>query len=199
MSKNNRKENKLNWSALFAGAIGGVGLNFLLNLLALAIGLSSFSIAQDGSTRFSFAGYSLFCFSAFIAMFFTGWLAGKLSSGLLLKKTWGMVHGFLAWCLLLLFTVMLITNLIQYTAFHANFTSNLVGIKISANSPMVTETQSEHKGVSAIPDTEKAKKILRINSFQTFFLFLTGALASCLGGYLGFVPGNLGKPYHESS
>lgn len=171
MSNTNRNENKLDWSALFAGAIGGVGLNFLLNLLALAIGLSSFSIAQEGSTRFSLAGYSLFCFSAFIAMFFTGWLAGKLSSGLLLRKAWGLVHGFLAWCLLLLFTVMLITNLIQYTAFHANFTSNLAGINISANSPMMTETLSEQKGVSAIPDTEKAKKILRINSFQTFFFF----------------------------
>lgn len=182
---------------MFAAAIGGVGLNFLLNLLALAFGISSFSVEENTHTRFLISGYLLFCLSAFIAMFFTGWLGGKLSSGQLLPRAWGIIYGFLAWCLLLLFTIILITNMIQYTAFHANFTSNLTGIHISADSPMMTETVSEKEGKPAIPDSEKAQKIVRLNIYQTFFLFLIGALASCIGGYIGYRPGHSGGMYEN--
>ncbi|RUQ84973.1 hypothetical protein [Legionella septentrionalis] len=119
------KNSPVSWSAILAGAIAGVGLNFLLNLLALGLGIVSFSVTWSGRTDFSLLGFLFFCFAAVIAMFLTGWIAGRLTPAGW-ARYWGVLIGFLAWSVLLIFTLMLITNMIQYSAFHTNFTSNLV-------------------------------------------------------------------------
>ncbi|KTC65829.1 Uncharacterised protein (plasmid) [Legionella adelaidensis] len=169
------------WTALFSAAILGVGINFLFNLLALGLSFSSFIVTDQGNLSFSFLGFLSFCFVAIIAMFTTGWFAGRLTPDMGQSKTWGFFYGFLAWSLLLIITIILITNMIQYTAFHANFTASLVAIKITNNAPMLTETFAD-----VTHGLEPAKKVLTLNAFLTFILFATGAAASCIGGYLGF-------------
>lgn len=177
----------ISWSALYAGAIAGVGLNFLLNLLALGLGLASFSVSATGKTLFSFWGFSAFIISALAAMFVTGWVAGKLTPRVLANKAWGLLYGFLSWSLLLIFTIILITNFIQYTAFHSNFTSSLVEVKLRNSSPMLTETTAH-----SVPDSplsvniETNKKLITVNAFLTFLLFFIGAAASALGGLIGY-------------
>jgi hypothetical protein len=175
---------KISWPAIVAGAVAGVGLNFLLNLLSLGLHFASFSIDGAGNLTFSFFGYLSFCVSGFIAMFFTGWISASAAIPLSPNKLWGVLHGFLAWSLLLMLTIILITNMIQYTAFHSNFTAALVAIKITNNAPMTTETFAK------ISDLESSKKILTLNAILTFILFFIGALSSCLGGYLGYKPTN---------
>lgn len=171
----------IKWSAIFSGAVIGVGLNFLCNLLALGISLSSFSMDSSGNLSFSVFGFLGFCISAVLAMFVTGWVAGRASPPQNLSIYWGVMYGFLAWSLLLIITIILITNMIQYTSFHANFTASLVAIKISNNGPMFTETFAD-----LTHGLETSKKILTLNAFLTFILFSIGGCSSCIGGYLGF-------------
>ncbi|WED43997.1 hypothetical protein [Legionella cardiaca] len=185
---NQTKECKyLSWTAVVSAAIIGIGLNFLFNLLSLALGISSFSIDIQGKTTFSLAGYFCFCISSIISMFFTGWVAGKLTPPQPLKKMWGILYGFLAWSLLLILTVVLLTNFIQFLAFHSNFTANLVAIKITNNAPMLTETVADITKNSPLSiNIETTKKVLTLNAMLTFILFFLGALASCLGGFIGY-------------
>lgn len=168
---------KLSWTAVLTGGIAGVGLNFLLNLLSLAIGLSIFTV----SNRLSVLSLFFFGVLAFIAMFTTGWIAGILSNINVNKKMWGVLYGFIAWCVSFIFTVILLTNMIQFASFHSNFTSNeLVAVRITNESPMTTETKKAKVDLST--------KTISLNVYVTFFLFGIGALSSCIGGYVGFTP-----------
>jgi hypothetical protein len=176
----------LSWSALFAGALGGLGLNFLLNLLALAIGLASFSIEESGQTFFSLGGFLAFGFFAVLSMFFTGWIAGILSPRNLKRTAWGLLFGFLSWCILLVGTTILLMNMIQFAAFHSNFTSNLVAIKIQNNAPMLTETKAHSIQISPLSlNIETKKKVITVNAFLTFLFFFMGAVSSSIGGLIG--------------
>ncbi|ASQ45598.1 hypothetical protein [Legionella clemsonensis] len=177
----------LSWTAIFSAAIIGVGLNFLLNLFSLGLGISSFSIDLQGKTSLSFAGFICFCISSIIAMFFTGWFAGKLSPPMLQGRLWGAFYGFLAWSLLLIITVLIITNMIQFLAFHSNFTSNLVSVKLTHSAPMLTETIAHITKSSPLSfNIETTKKVLTLNAMLTFILFFLGALSSCIGGFIGY-------------
>jgi hypothetical protein len=176
----------VSWAAIFSGAMVGVGVNFLLNLFSLALGISSFSVPAIGQTLFSFIGFSGFLISAMIAMFITGWISGRLSPTVL-PRSWGVVYGFLAWSVLLIITIILITNMIQYMAFHTNFTSNLVSIKLMNNAPMLTETAAHLTQNSPLSfNVETHQKVIVLNAWLTFILFFTGAIASCVGGFIGY-------------
>ncbi|HVT62521.1 MAG TPA: hypothetical protein VHD33_03425 [Legionellaceae bacterium] len=176
----------VSWSAVFAGAVAGVGINFLLNLFALAFGIASFAHDANGHTIFSAMGFLWFCIAAIIAMFITGWLAGRLTPRVMPTPHWGIVYGFLAWSLLLILTIILITNMIQYMAFHSNFTSNLVEIRLTSQAPMLTMTKAHQSLQSPLKfNIETHKKIIILNGVLTFVLFMLGAITSGIGGYLG--------------
>ena len=120
-------------------------------------------------------------------MFGTGWIAGALSPKRVQKNIWGLLVGFLSWCLLLIGMIILLTNMIQYASFHTNFTSNLVEIKIKNNAPMLTETLAHHLKNSPLSfNIETHKKIIVINALLTFFLFFIGAISSSIGGFWGY-------------
>lgn len=187
----NKRSSMLSWSALFAGAIGGVGLNFLFNLLALAIGLASFAVNGAGKTFFSLGGFLIFGLFSLLSMFITGWIAGILSPAYLSagfrRDVYGLLIGFLSWCILLIFTIILLMNTIQFASFHSNFTSNLVAIKVQNNSPMLTETKAHHLKISPLSfNIETNKKVITVNAFLTFILFFIGATSSSFGGLIGY-------------
>jgi hypothetical protein len=182
-----KKLSYVSWTAIFSGAIIGVGLNFLLNLFSLSISLASFSVSSSGKTEFYFIGFLCFILSAIVAMFISGWFAGKLTSPVVHQPRWGCFYGFLCWSVQLIITIILLTNMIHYAAFHSNFTSNLVTIKLTNNAPMFTETKAHsviHSPLSFNIETNKKEIIL--NAALTFCLFFIGGLASTFGGYLGY-------------
>ena len=114
-------------------------------------------------------------------MFTTGWIAGRLTKVSFVRKQWGILYGFVAWCLSFMMTVILLMNMIQFSQFHSNFTSkNLTAIKITNNLPMMTSTQSG--------TNELNTKMISVNAYITFIFFLIGASSSALGGYIGFRP-----------
>lgn len=169
----------VSWTAILIAALSGLGLNFLLNLLSLAIGISVFATQDNNSISVSLTGIVGFIFVAIISMFTTGWIAGKLTILPNIRKRWGLLYGFAAWSLSFVMTVVLLMNMIQFTQFHSNFTSkNLTAIKISNQAPMLTETQNSN--------SETEKRIIALNAYVTFFFFLIGACSSSIGGFLGF-------------
>ncbi|MBV9575959.1 MAG: hypothetical protein JO149_04995 [Gammaproteobacteria bacterium] len=175
------KAQPISWSAIFTGASIGFGLNFLLNFISLAIGLSIFSEKNADSIEFSLAAFAFFIIAAVIAMSITGWVAGRLTIHSPKRKSWGIAYGFLAWTICFIMTIILITNMLQFTYFHSSFTSkNLVAIRITGDMPMTTETKSINADLS--------KKNITMNAQVTILLFMVGAISSSLGGYLGYRP-----------
>ena len=52
---------------------------------------------------------------------------------------------------------------------------------------MMTETKEGTSVQSPLDiNIEKTTKIITLNAYVTFILFLLGALSSCLGGYIGY-------------
>ncbi len=173
--------NVFSWTALLVCALTGLGFNFLFNLLSLAVGPSLFSEQSKHLITFSLMSFVGFIVVAIISMFMTGWVAGALSKNTILPKKWGILYGFIAWSLSFIFTVFLLTNMMQFTQFHSNFTSNnLVAVRITNQMPMSTETKSAN--------AELDNRTITLNAYVTFVLFLVGALSSCIGGYSGYTP-----------
>jgi hypothetical protein len=175
----NEKVKVFSWTAVFVGALVGLGLTFLLNLFSLAVGISIFAQQTNDKISISMSGTILFILVAVISTFWTGWVAGRLTVLPSVRKRWGFLYGFCAWCISFIMTVMLLMNTLQFTQFHSNFTSkNLTTIKITNQIPMLTESQGSN--------AETDKKIISLNAYVTFIFFFIGATSSAIGGYVGF-------------
>lgn len=178
----------ISWPAIFSGVLAGFALNFLFNLVILALGISIFNLDAQGSSIFSYIGIICYLVSSFITMYIVGWVAGRLTPPLL-KRWWGALIGFIAWSLLLIVTIVLLTNVIQFVSFHSTFTShpNMVAIRIANDSPFMTETKELSPNQSPLGiNIEKVQKTITLNATVTFALFLIGALSSCVGGWVGY-------------
>ncbi len=63
------------WTAVLAGAIVGVGISFLLNLFNLAMGISSFTMAESGVITIAIGGFIGILIATLVSTFFTGWVS----------------------------------------------------------------------------------------------------------------------------
>lgn len=186
--ENNLRWLSVSWSAIFSGVLAGFGINFLFNLFILALGISIFTLDINNATVLSYLGVFCYIILSIVTMFTTGWVAGRLTPPIF-KKIWGALIGFIAWDLLLIVTIVILTNTLQFTAFHSTFTShpNLVAIRIANDSPFMTET-IEHSPIQSPlgVNVEKTTKVISLNATATFLLFFLGAISSCSGGLLGY-------------
>lgn len=179
----------ISWSAIFSGVLAGFGINFLFNLCMLAFGIAMFSLNAQNSTVISIFGVVSYLILSIVTMFITGWVAGRLTPAIF-YKWWGALIGFIAWSLLLITTIVILTNMIQFTAFHSTFTShpNLVAIRIANDLPFMTETKESSATASPLNiNLEKTTKVITLNATATFVLFLIGAISSCTGGFIGYI------------
>jgi hypothetical protein len=93
-----RRQPKLRWSAVFAGAICSIGFWILLQLIGVGIGLASVEVDDIQSLRGAGVGTTVWSLiSPLIAMFFGGLIAGKLSQTYD-RKVAG-AHGLVMWAL----------------------------------------------------------------------------------------------------
>ena len=88
---------RVSWGAIFAGAVVAVVLGFLLHLLGLGIGFTSFDPATQDDTVGGLGAMQgiWFVVSALIALFVGGWVAGRLAG--MPRRTDGAIHGFVTW------------------------------------------------------------------------------------------------------
>jgi len=93
-----RRQPSLRWSAVFAGAVCGLGFWILLQLIGVGISLASVDVDDIHSLRGAGIGTTVWSLiSPLIAMFFGGMIAGKLSQTYD-RKIAG-AHGLVMWAL----------------------------------------------------------------------------------------------------
>src|SRR5581483_4119187 len=76
---------QVQWSAIFAGAVGAAGLSFALHAFATGVGLSAASTAptwREASSWLALVGGLYLLFVALMAFGLGGYIAGRLRSPL---------------------------------------------------------------------------------------------------------------------
>lgn len=145
---------RVSWGAIFAGAVVAIVTQFLLNLLGLGIGLTTFEFAggDDTAGGFGTAQGIWTVVSALIALFTGGWVAGRLAG--MPRKTDGMLHGVVAWALTTLLTLFLLTTGVG--AIVSGATSllsqgiNLAGQGVTAVAPEAADVIRDEVDLSGI-------------------------------------------------
>jgi hypothetical protein len=196
---------KFCWSAIIAGALVGIGASFLLNLFALALGVTAF-IYTDSTQTFAIGGFIALVIIAIASMGSLGWISGYLGAKnkICCSKHvqcdsntchLGCIYGFIAWCLALILTIFLSTHVGKFIAFqrivisHPNYlTENQVNWP---SRPLITtRTTSDQRSINRNEEKpvvqEDAAKALAMTTFITFVLFFIGALSATIAGHCGF-------------
>jgi len=192
------------WSAVIAGALVGVGLAFLFNLFGFAIGLSAFSLDNDGSIVMAIGGLIGIAIAVFVSMFFGGFAAGYLGRSTCPRGHLGILYGFTTWTLALLLSALATGYMGYYVASYTNSISNsafmvtdndgdatTTKVKAAPEVNVNTKPGADAVKVETKPATAPANQqtmvitatpaSLAMSAFIVFALFLLGAFASCLG------------------
>ena len=194
-TETNCEKSRVCWSAVFAGAIVAIGLSFLLNLFSMAISLSFVSTTKEGLATLAIGGFIGMAIGIVAAMFAAGFTAGYLGQKHCTKRNLGCLYGFCAWCLALILTVLLATNMSRYVNFYTDFSRNptmVVDTSVSRTQINAPTTKVNRSAVvstnnATVMDvkTQNAVNNLGTTSLLIFVLFALGALASALGGHCG--------------
>ena len=163
----------VHWGAITAGALGAVGITFVLTSLGPALGhviASPWSPSGSAPTAFGLAAGIWLIVTQWLASGLGGYLAGRLrekwvgirTDEVLFRDT---AHGFLAWALATLIVVTLLT---------------LGSLTVSAAAPT---------GGSVSPEAaEAARKAAVAFAFYSSLSLLIGTfIASVAGGLAGFI------------
>lgn len=171
----------VSWTALFTGALVGVGIIFLLDVFCIAIGLSVFPVTENGTISLAVGGLVGATVAAFVSMFTAGWVAGYLGRPFCLKRNLGTLYGFTTWCLILILTMFMFSHVGHYISSYANFMSNPATIVSAESAPVsiVVPTTRSHMVINISANN------LAVNLLVVFILFYLSAIAACLGGHYG--------------
>lgn len=184
----------ISWSGVFAGALVAIGLSFLLNLFAVAIGLSAFRMSAQGAATFAIGGYAGMVVGIVAVMYVSGWIAGFIGRAHCATPQCGALYGFVAWCVALVMLVFIamqtsdvVTVNFQPLANHyavvAQTTDNTVNDQQNVVAP--SKNASKANVTTSTVNANKAAETLGLSLFLTFALFFIGAVSSALGGYCG--------------
>jgi len=172
----NHQHKLLCWKAIFAGAIFAVGISFLFNLLTVGLGLSLYTESPDGKLAFTFAGVAWIMIGSYITLFVAGWVAGRLVSDQhSFHLANGMFHGFMAWSIYLIISVVLISLMADVVS----------GAMLKSFFIDISNHQTTQGVVSQVNVSTVHANKLGHAGLVTFFIFLLGALGSCVGASCG--------------
>lgn len=189
----------VSWTAVFVGALVGLGLSFLLNLFNIAIGLSVFTTSADGMVTLAVGGFIGLLIGAIVSMFVAGYTAGYLGRPFCTKHNLGVLYGFTTWCLMLILTILLTSHIGRYVSAYSNALArpSTVVIMTDDNTPntmtdvmkkdavKTTRPATANQPAVVTVDVETATNRLGMGAFVVFILFFIGALFSCFGGHCG--------------
>ena len=177
----------MSWTAIFVGAIVGVGLGYLLNLFSVAIGLSAFTTSPEGMTAFAVGGFIGFAIGSMISMFVAGWTAGHLAHPYCPKRNSGSLYGFTTWVIAFVMGVYLAAPVTHYVANSALFLSNHT---ITVRHLNGSETMAPDATTATDVEADKAKAEKAANdagkaALALFVLSFLGAVSAAFGGHFG--------------
>lgn len=179
---------RVSWSAVFAGALVGIGLAFLLNLFSVAIGLTAFTPSPTGNLTLAIGGIIGLGIGVFASMYLCGFTAGYLGRRQGMNRNIGIIYGFTAWCVALVLTVLLASQLSHYVRNYSDMVANTSTVVITSNETVsAVQTPApavKSHGKTAVVNTENTN-VIGMSMFVMFLLFFIGAVSSCFGGYYG--------------
>lgn len=166
----------VSWSAIIAGALVAFSLSVLFRLLNTGLGLVTFPESFHAPASLSILAYVWLIICAIVAMFCAGYVAGKIFRHHSSSSCGGFIHGFLAWSLALLLSIMIAAHFAQAGA-HVLAANVAESTNVEANATQNDATSEQR--------TEHAATVLGGVTLGIFFLFLIGAASASLGGYVG--------------
>lgn len=193
-----RVQNCISWSAIIIGALIAVGLGFLLNLFAMAIGLSAFSYPTDtGSAVFAIGGFLGMLIGIIAVLATAGFASGYLGRFSCPGKNLGVIYGFATWTLALILSACIAGGLSKYAGVYVHGAAGVASEntisymtpKVGATENKVTNQQNAQADVKKQLQPDHSN-IMHLSDaawmmFIAFILFFIGALACCFGAYMG--------------
>lgn len=178
----------VSWTAVFVGALVGVGIAFLLNLFSVAIGLSAYSLNPDGMITLAIGGLVGMAIGIIVTMFVAGGVAGYLGRAHCYKRNLGVMYGFTTWCLVLIITAVTSAHFGRYLSIYTNFVSKPAIVAVVDEMPAPRHAAMGNSAPApkvAVMDVMMSPASMGMGAFIIFILFALGALASCFGGHYG--------------
>lgn len=186
----------MSWSAVFTGALVGIGISFIFNLFAMAIGLTAFATTTTSLKTIAIGGVIGLLLISIFSMGTAGWVAGYLGRPRSLHRDMGVIYGFTAWCLALVLMVVLSTNFGKFISYNVAalqnptyFLTNVDNTMSVTTSGLTTTNANNPQTLNTnqnVMNTQDATKTLALTTFLAFVLAFVGAIASCIGGHWGF-------------
>lgn len=181
------------WSAIFAGAIVGLGLGFLLQLYGIAIGLSAYSSSTVGATTIAVGGLIGLFVGVIISMGVAGYVTGYLGRFHYGHCHGGVIYGFVTWGIALLLSAIFFLPLSHYAAEATEGMNSAEVVKhygnlaqsVDATAKNVSVTSKNEKTAINQSEIKISPRTLTGSSWIVFGLFFIGALASCIGACCG--------------
>jgi hypothetical protein len=180
---------RLSWSAIFAGAFTGVGLNFLLQLYGIAIGLSAYSSSPSGgATTIAIGGFLGLIVGVIAAMIAAGYVTGYLGKFYHCYCHGGIIYGFLTWSMALVLSAVMLFPFTHYASAYTRALSPSVEVTNALPHPIQIKpdtSSSTKEGGGTKPAIKVTPSTLTGSSWVIFVLFFIGALSSCIGACWG--------------
>lgn len=107
---NDLNARKISWPAIFAGALIALGIQILLSLLGMGIGMSSVDPMKEQNPMAGLGTGTLvwWIITFLLALFAGGWVAGRLSGTA--HRFESILHGILTWVVFVMFNIYLLTS-----------------------------------------------------------------------------------------
>ncbi len=181
---------RISWTAIFVGAIVGMGLGFLLNLFGIAIGLSAFIVGSDDEIMLAVGGIAGIIIGVIVSMLAAGYATGYLSRFYCPERNLGIVYGFTTWSVALILTAVIGAQVSSYVTSYTNtITHSTLAVPDDKTHSLATVI---FKTTASTTDTnQKTIKMttsasnLAWGALGVFVLFFIIALASCVGACWG--------------
>ena len=176
----------IRWSAIFAGAVVGVGLGFLLHLFSMAIGLSAYSASPTGAHLIAIGGVLGFLIGVIVSMGAAGYVAGYLGKFRHCNCHGGIIYGFVTWSVALLLSALLIIPVTHYMSMYKYSLANSIATQATFNAePIPAPGEPQKLDTAKAPVQATTPSDLASGGWLIFILFFIGAISCCFGACCG--------------
>jgi hypothetical protein len=176
------------WSAIFGGALVGVGLGFLLHLYGIAISLSAFSSSAHGASVVAIGGVLGLLLGVIASMGVAGFVSGFLGRFHYYPLHGGAIYGFVTWSLILFLSVIMMGPMDRFISAYGNSLSHSAIVSGPSNNASANVTnliQVKNNIETSNVAVQVSPKELALGGWIVFILFFVGALSSCIGATCG--------------
>jgi len=176
---------RITWASIFAGLLVALGIQLLLSLLGIGIGMGSVNPLRDRNPAAGMGIVAMlwWAISFLLAVFAGGWVAGRLSkTG---NKFETNMHGILTWALFVIVNVYIMSSAagsILYTAGNIAGRADSATIQERITAVNANPLQSEARVRLAANDVASALSKAGIFSFVGLLL---GAVLAAVGSGFG--------------